>query len=284
MRIQKKERDFAELSDNYERVMLIELKAAAKEGAPLFARYGGTGMEPLLRKGRDMVNVKPVTAQYKPQPYDVLAIEMNDRCVFRRFIRCDGDGYIVCSDVSRQEERVTAASLVGVLDVIKHCDGSTLMCSGSDWIKQSKRSVRNHKVKCLFDRERMRYWAIAYFVVLFMSMWLPVDNLPIPDNMILGLRPDHVFHGSIFLLCPYFMQALFVRRSRTSRRVSICACGVLIGSVAVAMLTEFGQKALPYRSFDINDLIANLLGVTIGWVILFAVSNRKGRVRMSASI
>ena len=34
------------------------------------------------------------------------------------------------------------------------------------------------------------------------------------------------------------------------------------------MITEFGQRLLPYRSFDINDLVANALGASLGWLIV----------------
>ena len=39
-------------------------------------------------------------------------------------------------------------------------------------------------------------------------------------------------------------------------------------SCAVGLVTEGGQWILPYRGFDINDMVANFIGVSLGWLAL----------------
>jgi len=269
----KNSTDLTTLPSDYARVMLIELKASAKENAPLFTRYGGYGMEPLLRNGKERVNIQPVKLGFEPKMYDILAIEKDAKCTFRRFIRRQGDMFVVLGDSCRNEELVNPATVLGIVDEVKRQDGSLIMCGGNDWIKRSatsiKRRQRINRLKNLFAGNRIRYWAIAYFVILLISMWMPLSNIPLPDNFIFGLRPDHLFHASIYCFCAFFLMKLcWGGNSSVSSLKNIL---VWAGSVTIGLVTEFGQKLLPYRSFDINDLIANILGVSLGWMVLLLV-------------
>jgi glycopeptide antibiotics resistance protein len=45
--------------------------------------------------------------------------------------------------------------------------------------------------------------------------------------------------------------------------------------VGIGLLTEGVQWLLPYRGYDVNDLIANALGVTLGWVVILVLKKRK---------
>jgi VanZ family protein len=49
-----------------------------------------------------------------------------------------------------------------------------------------------------------------------------------------------------------------------------------LAAMGVAVMTESVQYLLPYRGFDINDLVANFLGVTVGWVALLIVKRAAG--------
>lgn len=262
------------LPDDYPRVLLIELKAASSEGDSLFTRYGGSGMEPLLTSGIEKINVRPMKKGFEPKLYDVLAIEKDERCLFRRFLRRDGESFVVLGDSCRREETVDQSCVIGVLDEVKRGDGSCIMCNGDKWTKQSAKAVKKrqwiNRIKNLFSGKRIRYWAIAYFAMLLLSMWMPLGKIPMPDNLILGLRPDHLFHASIYCFCAFFLAKLCC--SHTSRGI-IANISIWTGSIAISLITEFGQKLLPYRSFDINDLIANAIGVTLGWIVLLIVAH-----------
>ena len=270
----RKDRHSVVLSSDYTRVLLAELKAAVNDGAPLFVRYGGYGMEPLLHNGKEKVNVRPVKSGFQPKLYDVLAIEMYGKCLFRRFLRGNADGFVVMGDGCRYEETVSPTNVLGVVDEVRREDGTCIMCNGDKWTKQSAKAVKKrqwiNRIKNLFSGKRIRYWAIAYFAMLLLSMWMPLGKIPMPDNLILGLRPDHLFHASIYCFCAFFLAKLCC--SHTSRGI-IANISIWAGSIAISLITEFGQKLLPYRSFDINDLIANAIGVTLGWIVLLIVAH-----------
>lgn len=119
--------------------------------------------------------------------------------------------------------------------------------------------------------EQNRQWvyptlSVVYLVMLAALMWLPLQGLKIPmDNFVLGIRIDHLYHATVYIPCVVMLMPLCHYRWRRT-----WPTGLLI-----AMTTELVQWLLPYRGFDINDLIANLLGVTVGLLLLRIPSYRK---------
>ena len=123
------------------------------------------------------------------------------------------------------------------------------------------------------DFTRKSWWRwlqVAYFVALALLMWLPIGEVGI-DIWTFGLRPDHLVHGLLYLVCPLMLWRWVVRDEGPHWQWLL----LWLASAAVAMATEFGQKLLPYRSFDVNDLLANFIGLTIGWVVLRFVARRR---------
>lgn len=101
------------------------------------------------------------------------------------------------------------------------------------------------------------FW--TYMVFLISLMWLPLGGVDLHmNNFVLGIRIDHLYHATIYLPCVALLMPLVNRRWKKAWIISI----------AIALTTEFGQLALPYRGFDINDLAANIIGVSIGCLFL----------------
>ena len=102
-------------------------------------------------------------------------------------------------------------------------------------------------------------------------MWAPLNGLGVPlDNYIFGLRADHLLHASVYLLCPLFLWDLYGRLGAQGQRWAVWATAVGVG-----LLTESVQYLLPYRGYDVNDLVANTLGVTLGWLAILIVRRYK---------
>ncbi|MBQ2488712.1 MAG: VanZ family protein [Bacteroidales bacterium] len=110
----------------------------------------------------------------------------------------------------------------------------------------------------------MRKVAVLYFVALLLLMWLPLNGVVALDNYVFGLRADHLLHASVYLPCIYFLGKLV--------RKPVMALWLL--SVGIGLLTEGVQYLLPYRGFDVNDLLANAIGVSLG-LFLFLFFLRK---------
>lgn len=126
--------------------------------------------------------------------------------------------------------------------------------------------MRNCAIRALGrqGRRRLRPW---YFALLAFFMWAPLGGLGIPlDNYIFGLRADHLLHASLFLPCALLLSDLVQRHWL-----------LWLVCIGVGLLTEGVQWLLPWRGFDVSDLVANAAGVTLGWLVLIAV--RRGARR-----
>ena len=111
--------------------------------------------------------------------------------------------------------------------------------------------------------ETMRKVAVLYFVALLLLMWLPLNGVAL-DNYVFGLRADHLLHASVYLPCIFFL----------GRLAPLPVWALWLLSLCIGLLTEGVQYLLPYRGFDVNDLLANAIGVSLG-LFLFLFFLRK---------
>ena len=225
-------------------------------------------MEPTLRANRDKVGIELLGKEYEPMEGDVLAVEIEGKCKLRRYRREEEGMWVLRGDACRREERVSKDKVLGLLTEVERENGRMVRCESEKWKKESRRWMRRrdriNRMRDLMEGRKGRYWAVGYFVVLLASMWLPIGNVAIMDNLIFGLRPDHLFHASIYCFCAWFVYCVNREWWKGGWKWTL----LWVICVAVGMITEFGQRLLPYRSFDINDLVANALGASLGWLIV----------------
>ncbi len=77
----------------------------------------GVSMMPLLRAGRDVVCILPITSP--PKKYDVLLYKREGRYILHRVIGFFPDGYIIRGDNTYKKEYVKNSDLVGTLASFK---------------------------------------------------------------------------------------------------------------------------------------------------------------------
>lgn len=98
-----------------------------------------------------------------------------------------------------------------------------------------------------------------YILVLILLSILPLGS-PVMhfDNFNFELRLDYIIH------CLLYTPWIFLAANSTKMKmISVIIFGVLIG-----LFTEMIQYFLSYRSFNINDLFANVLGILLGLILL----------------
>ena len=218
----------------------------------------GISMRPTLNEG-DTLTVEPVSTVTVG---DVVLFRYEGRYCLHRVVGIDGDRCTMQGDNCYTTEVCHRSDVVGRLVEVNGSD---------DWQRRSghvlrRKRVRNFAIRWLgrSGRRQLRPW---YFVGLAILMWAPLNGMGIPlNNYVFGLRLDHLLHASVFIPCTLFVMDLMDRR-----------WAVWLLAVTVGLLTESIQWLLPYRGFDINDMVANFLGVSLGWVVILAV--RRG-VRM----
>ena len=98
-----------------------------------------------------------------------------------------------------------------------------------------------------------------YLVIILLLMVLPINSdLLLNDIYIINFRLDYITHMLVFL--PFLF--LFHR---------VYSPGIipsLILGCLFAAFSEYIQYLLPYRAFNINDLIGNVFGIVTGLVLL----------------
>ena len=123
----------------------------------------------------------------------------------------------------------------------------------------------------MIDKTRNNFLGFLYVGLLLLGSVIPIGNQAsdiLMDNYTLDIRWDYLLHALIYLPLPL---VLFYRRR-------IIDGGLLVRLVFISafipVLFEFLQMAIPYRSFNINDLLANCFGVLMGWVFVLVLRKR----------
>ena len=104
-----------------------------------------------------------------------------------------------------------------------------------------------------------------YLVIILLLMVLPINREEsfLNDIYIVHIRLDYITHMLVFL--PY----LFLFR----RVYSAGIIPSLILGCLFAAFSEYIQYLLPYRAFNINDLIGNVIGIVTGSILLIPAIN-----------
>lgn len=251
-----------EASDQYFDMVAAQLA----EGQSVKLAFGGTSMLPTLHAS-DILCLEPLAGT--PAVGDMLLFRHGGMYIVHRLVACDGKRYLMQGDNNRGTEEVDRQALMARVTAVEHADGSVETADSSAWARRSRRALRlsatrRTAVRWLGHqgRRQLRPW---YFGLLAILMWAPLNGLGVPlDNYIFGLRADHLLHASVFLPCALLLKDLSKNRGL-----------VWLAAVGIGLLSESVQYLLPWRGFDINDLVANALGITLGWLALFLVRHRQ---------
>lgn len=234
------------------------------EGKPVWMTFGGDSMLPTLRAS-DAILLQPLD-DTPPRVGEVLLFHNNGQRVVHRLVSRKGDTYILQGDNNTGTERVHGADLLARLVKVRHRDRREVAAGSLRWRLASgwrlTVSALRRLAARLFGRRGRRLLRPWYFAALAILMWAPLNGVHIPlNNYILGLRFDHLLHASVFIPCTLFLMDLFGKRRWLA----------WLAAIGTGLLTEGVQYLIPYRGCDVNDFIANSLGVTLGWLSIVLV-------------
>ena len=256
--------------------LLSELRDRLREGQEVRIAFGGISMLPLISGTTDTIRLRPLREGEEPVAGDVYLFVYRGHHIVHRLQRREGDTYVFRGDNCYNCEQVKRQDILARLTLVEHADGTAVSTDSDEWHRASRRVVRRRSAKNFllrwFSRRKRKVYSVVYFILLAVLMWAPVGGLGVPlDNFVFGIRLDHLLHASVYLLCPAMLaDALRHRRWR-----------ILLAAMAIGLLTESVQYLLPYRGFDINDLVANALGSFLGWLPLLPYLRRKTARKLS---
>lgn len=120
----------------------------------------------------------------------------------------------------------------------------------------------------------LRTITIAYFLFLVLGTVIPLGSIApdLDNNYVLHIRLDYLLHLIFYSPLPILLWLQFRKASRERQaplghRIGFWFLLALV-SLAITAAFEFIQIVIPYRAFNINDLVANGVGAMMGLILM----------------
>lgn len=117
----------------------------------------------------------------------------------------------------------------------------------------------------------MRKYA-PYLLPLYMLVIVLVHVLPFGSDMaalnkvqVVSIRLDYLLHALAFMPWAVLLWLLYGVSFRKDHKKALLW---LIAGIMFAAAAEYVQYFLPYRAFNINDVLGNVTGVVAGGLVL----------------
>ena len=104
-------------------------------------------------------------------------------------------------------------------------------------------------------------------LIVFVGNVMPLPFSGLSDVQILGIRSDHFLHGVAF----FIIGMVFVLSRNEPLRLRKYGW-ILPGIFLFAVVLESVQYLLPWRNFNVNDLLGNVIGLAVGIAVAWLIS------------
>src|SRR6185369_8782891 len=112
--------------------------------------------------------------------------------------------------------------------------------------------------------------AILWFIVSTILLTLPGSSLP-KNDWLDKIWADKWIHIGLFATMVFLWCWSMLRIYPANKRLKIIFIRVAIGGLIYGIGMEFVQKYfIPFRSFDVGDIIADAAGCTVG--VVYSIS------------
>jgi len=151
----------------------------------------------------------------------------------------------------------------------------TLLCQGFGRVKQ--RTTNKEQ-----ETKNVKSILFTYIAVLILLAVLPINgtNSILNNNYLLNIRWDYLVHALVYIpLVPL----IIIVQIKTGRNVqlhgratlSFRTLNIIIISLLYAFSLEGIQYFLSYRAFNINDMVANGVGVILGSIFYLILKKER---------
>lgn len=121
-------------------------------------------------------------------------------------------------------------------------------------------------INTFITRKRIKTALIVYTVILVLLSVLPINSTSsaINHTYVVKVRLDYFLHYIVFFSWMFLVWIFTNVSFRTDFRKTIYIISLCL---LFAFVNELVQYFLPYRAFNINDLVANGVGVLLGSIL-----------------
>ena len=107
-----------------------------------------------------------------------------------------------------------------------------------------------------------KVWTILWLAACAVAMLTPGSSLP---EVSVFSSQDKLIHFIIFFVLAYLALGLGIREKKEVWRNKRIWINFLLLALLPSIGFETAQHLIPHRSFDLNDLIVNVLGIISGF-------------------
>jgi len=108
----------------------------------------------------------------------------------------------------------------------------------------------------------------AYLAAVLALCLIRTDGMPQTDFSILGIPADKLTHFIMFLPFPILAYSAFYKAGRKKVKETAMTAAMTIAGFLLACITEYLQSLTSYRTSDPTDIHADLIGVSLGAIII----------------
>ncbi len=114
---------------------------------------------------------------------------------------------------------------------------------------------------------------IIYLFIIILLIILPINGKESRINHIyvLKMRLDHIFHAMLFAPWMFFYEQ--VKPLHIFKNLNVLKW--LFTGIVFCIFAECLQYVIPYRAFNINDMLANCIGVMLGLAAFVLTRSKK---------
>jgi len=112
---------------------------------------------------------------------------------------------------------------------------------------------------------------LIYIATVAVICFARFSSLPTVPGKIFGLDADKVVHYLMFMPFPVLAYFSFPLERKSFWGAMGALLLILLLGAGLAGITEYVQGKLPYRSMDINDFKADVLGMATSSLVIFII-------------
>ena len=132
-----------------------------------------------------------------------------------------------------------------------------------------------------------KYLTYIYLFILLLGTVLPINTISsssLNDHYTLHIRWDYLLHALVYLPLPMLLALGLKKRSvgdgHSGVNITRLLIWIVLISLSITILFEGIQMILPYRAFNINDMVANGIGASIGLMVILVFRNSFFGIRL----